>query len=194
MAGHGATLAPILVSYLYMIQFVTCAMKYSFVLLLVILMGASGCSSQKKVGTKAPFTVDAPSCTPFAEGREESGSGFILRLPLSFQEFPDISYERVYFRGHVLTPILLEEAGKQVLYCRYQRIPQVKPDIIMHDDPMKEVGNQPPAEKVGKKRFPFDLQPEEAVIAYQFDDRIKYVKITGVKDKSPELLPTRPQN
>ncbi|MBT8311206.1 MAG: hypothetical protein KJO94_09055 [Eudoraea sp.] len=169
-------------------------MKYPFALLLGILLGVSGCSSQKKIGTDAPFSVEKPSCTQFASGREESGHGFILRLPLSFKEYEDISYDAVYFRGHILTPMLLEEAGKQVLYCRYQRTPKVKPDIIMHDDPMKEVGNQPPAEKVGKKKFPFELQPAEAVIAYRIDDRIKYVKITGVKDKTPELLPTRPNN
>ncbi|MBT8204976.1 MAG: hypothetical protein KJP14_06170 [Eudoraea sp.] len=169
-------------------------MKYPFALLLGILLGVSGCSSQKKIGTDAPFSVEKPSCTPFASGREESGHGFILRLPLSFKEYEDISYDAVYFRGHILTPMLLEEVGKQVLYCRYQRTPKVKPDIIMHDDPIKEVGNQPPAEKVGKKKFPFELQPAEAVIAYRIDDRIKYVKITGVKDKTPELLPTRPNN
>ena len=169
-------------------------MRYLIALLLVILLGVSGCSSQKKLATDAPFSIEKPSCTPFAGGREESGSGFILRLPLSFPEYTDIAYEAVYFRGHVLTPILLEEAGKQVLYCKYQRTPKVKPDIIMHDDPMKEVGNQPPAEKVGKKKFPFELQPEEAVISYRIDDRIKYVKVTGVKDKTPELLPARPNN
>ena len=169
-------------------------MKYPIAIILGILLGMTGCSSQKKIGTDAPFSVENPSCTPFAGGREESGSGFILRMPLSFQEYGDIAYDAVYFRGHVLTPMLLEEAGKQVLYCRYQRTSMVKPDIIMHDDPMKEVGNQPPSEKVGKKNFPFELQPEEAVIAYRTDDRIKYVKITGVKDKTPELLPARPNN
>ena len=169
-------------------------MKYPVALLFGILLGVLGCSSQKKLATDAPFSVEKPTCTPFAGGREESGSGFILRLPLSFQEYTEVAYDAVYFRGHILTPMLLEEAGKQVLYCRYERTPKTKPDMIMHDDPMQEVGNQPPAEKVGKKKFPFELQPEEAVISYRIDDRIKYVKVSGVKDKTPELLPARPNN
>ena len=169
-------------------------MKYPAVLILGILFGMGGCSSQKKLDVNAPFSIEQPSCTPYAGGREASGSGFVLRLPISAMANSDITFEKVYFRGHILTPELLMEEKQQLLYCRYQRTPAEKPDIIMHADPMKEVGNQPPAEKVGTKEFPFELKAEEAVIAYRLEGKTKYTKISGIKDKTPDLLPTRPQN
>ena len=169
-------------------------MKYPAAVILVIMFGMTGCSSQKKLQADAPFNIEQPSCTPFSGGREASGSGFVLRLPISGISDSGISFEKVYFRGHILTPELLSQEDRDFLYCRYEHIRREKPDIIMHADPVEEVGNQPPALKVGKEEFPFELEPQEAVIAYRQKGKTRYAKISGIKDKAPELLPTRPEN
>ena len=64
----------------------------------------------------------------------------------------------------------------------------------MHADTRKEVGNQPPAEKVGLKEFPFELKPDEAVIEYRYKGKTRYTKIGGIKDKMPDLLPAIQKN
>ncbi len=169
-------------------------MKYSVVILVAMLYGMSGCSSQKKLVKQAPFTVEKPSCTSFVGGREASGSGFVLRLPVVMQTDTKITFEKVYFRGHILDAEWETEDGKQIVQCRYERKPSDKKDFIMHDDPVMEVGNQPPGEIKDKEDFPFELKPDEAVIAYTHNGKIRYTKISGVKDKSPEILPGRENN
>jgi len=166
-------------------------MKYTFSIMVVILFGMSGCSSQKKLVEQAPFSVEKPTCTPFDGGVEASGSGFILQLPISMQTDEEITFEKVFFRGHILDPEWITEDGKRFLQCRYLRKSMEKPDIIMHDDPMMEVGNQPPGAIIEKEEFPFELKPEEAVIAYQHKGKTVYTKISSIKDKSPLIFPGR---
>ena len=169
-------------------------MKYSLPLVIVILFGISGCSSQKKLVSDAPFRIENPSCTPYSGGMEESGSGFVLRMGVSINAGEDVDFETVYFRGHTLDPEVIIEEGKQYLQCRYVHKKQSKPDIVMHADTRKEVGNQPPAEKVGLKEFPFELKPDEAVIEYRYKGKTRYTKIGGIKDKMPDLLPAIQKN
>ncbi|MCE2613658.1 hypothetical protein LVD13_11805 [Flavobacteriaceae bacterium D16] len=169
-------------------------MKYTFTIMVVILFGMSGCSSQKKLVEQAPFSVEKPSCTPFEGGLEASGSGFVLQLPISTQAEDEITFEKVFFRGHILNPEWVTEEGNRFLQCRYMRKGKEKPDIIMHDDPMMEVGNQPPGEIVEKEEFPFKLKPDEAVIAYRLKGKTVYTKISGIKEKSPLIYPSRQNN
>ena len=61
----------------------------------------------------------------------------------------------------------------------------------MHDDPMEEVGNQPPAEIIKKEDYPFELKPDEAVITYRHKGKTRYVKIGDIKDKSPMIFQGR---
>ena len=70
-----------------------------------------------------------------------------------------------------------------------------KPDIVMHSDPKKEVGNQPPRLRTEEeKTFPFELNADEAVLSYLENGKVKYVKISGVKDKPARIYPGRPKN
>lgn len=169
-------------------------MKYSIAILVVMLFGVAGCSSQKKLVKQAPFIVEKPSCTPYAGGLEASGSGFILRLPVSLNTEEEINFEKVFFRGHILNPEWVSKDGKRFLQCVYKHKSMEKPDIIMHDNPLMEVGNQPPGEVAEKEDFPFELKPEEAVIAYSHEGKTSYAKISGVKDKMPYLLPAKEKN
>ncbi|MDX1314651.1 MAG: hypothetical protein R3356_04045 [Eudoraea sp.] len=166
-------------------------MRYSVTILVVVLFGLSGCSSQKKLVKQAPFIVEKPTCTPFDGGRETSGSGFTLRLPVSLQTGDELVFEKVFFRGHVLDSKLVTEDGMQYLQCKYKREVKQKPDIVMHDNPIMEVGNQPPAEIREKEDYPFKLNPDEAVISYLHKGKTRFAKISGVKDKSPVIFPGR---
>lgn len=166
---------------------------YTFILIL----GLFGCSSQKKLVEQAPFVVGGPTCQEYAAGRPEGGSGLILRIPL--ETLPSrIQFGKVYFRGRVLTPQLETENGSSVLICKFEREEAiVQKDIIMHADPMEEVGNQPPVMlKEKEEDFPFELNSDEAVLEYKLEGKRKsrFVKIIGIKEKTPLIYPSRPQN
>jgi len=172
-------------------------MKKQAVFTLVIIMGLFGCSSQKKLTKDTPFSVEGPSCQLFSAGREEGGTGFVLKFPLS-GDWSNVSFQKIYFRGHLLEPNLLPEEGDTVLVCEYKKAtPDGGKGIIMHADPMEEVGNQPPPFiEHEPEEFPFDLSGDEAVIEFLETGKKKprYVKVAGIKEKLPLQYPSRPKN
>lgn len=187
-------LAPILV-YIFTRQKIAIRdMKNLYLATILLIMGLSGCSSQKKIEAKAPFTVENATCESFVGGREESGSGFVVKMPITAEANTDISYQKIYFRGHILSLQEVSDQGDIVLEGVYHREDAAKPDIIMHADPKKEVGNQPPKLKSEKKDFPFSLNPDQAIVEYTQGGDTKYFMIEGIKDKSQRILPGRPNN
>ncbi len=169
-------------------------MKKLLLATILLIMGLSGCSSQKKIEAKAPFTVKNATCESFVGGREESGSGFVVKLPIAAEENADITYQKLYFRGHILSLQEGSDEDNMILEAVYRRAEGSKPDIIMHADPKKEVGNQPPKLKPRKKDFPFSLNPDQAVIEYTHGGDTKYFMIEGIKDKPQRILPRRADN
>lgn len=168
-------------------------MKMKNVSILMILTAFSfyGCSSQKNLNTNPPFSIANPTCQQYAGGLEDSGKGFILELPVSLDEGVEIEFQEVFFRGHVLVPEIKKEGESFMIICNYKHTAkEKKPDIIMHSDPKKEVGNQPPG-SISKEKddFPFSLNKNEAVISYinttgnDNNSKVVYSKVKGIKDK-----------
>ena len=173
-------------------------MKKTVIILTSFIFGLFGCASQKKLSSDVSFKIEKPSCQQYAAGREEGGSGFVLRIPITTVATPDVSFKEVYFRGHTLNSELVKEATGMVLICEFKNLAAYKkPDIIMHADPKQEIGNQPPMMITKKDReFPFKLAPDEAVISFNEagSKKASYYKISGIKDKEPLMYPTRPKN
>ena len=176
----------------------TTHMKKSIIIAASFILGLFGCTSQKKIVENAPFVIDKPSCQQFAAGREEGGSGFVLKIPIASVTEAEVTFGDVYFRGHVLSSTTQKEGNKQVLICEFtNKKDGPKPDIIMHADPMEEIGNQPPSiSKQQEKEFPFELAKDEAVLSFRAKgkNKWKFYKISGVKDKEPLIYPERPKN
>lgn len=164
-------------------------------LLLVTIFSLYGCSSQKKLTMAPPFSINNPSYQEYAGGREESGTGFILNFPVDIETGSEIEFLEVFFRGHVLQAELEKDGENLYISCDYKDVIEgKKPDIIMHSDPKKEVGNQPPG-SISKENqdFPFELKEDEGVVSYKNTagdpqkNKIAYFKITGIKTK-PALI------
>ncbi|MGB5459261.1 MAG: hypothetical protein WBM91_03365 [Eudoraea sp.] len=169
-------------------------MKNTSIIILTV-FSLYGCSSQKKLTTAPPFSINNPSYQQYVGGREESGTGFILQLPVDVEAGNEIDFLEVFFKGHVLEAEIKEDGENLRIVCNYKDTSEdKKPDIIMHSDPKEEVGNQPPA-SINRKNadFPFDLDNDEAVISYKIitgdpqNNKVSYFKITGIK-KKPSLI------
>ena len=169
-------------------------MKNTSIIILTV-FSLYGCSSQKKLTTDPPFSINNPSYQQYAGGREESGTGFILQLPVDVGASNEIEFLEVFFRGHVLEAKIKEEEENLKIICNYKDSREgKKPDIIMHSDPKEEVGNQPPGSiKRENADFPFDLDKDEAVVSYKIitedpqNSKVAYFKIAGIK-KKPALI------
>lgn len=170
-------------------------MNYAINIVLVCLITLQGCSSQKKLESSAPFEVENATCQQWVGGKEASGSGFKLQIAVS-GNIDSIDFREIFFRGAIMEIQIEQDDRSLTLAGNYFMEKVNKPDIIMHADPKKEAGNQPPRLDVKAKDFPFELMPDEAVISFTKNgsDKLRYFKIGGIADKPSRIYPGRPQN
>lgn len=167
-------------------------MKKSVWILLGLLTGLAGCSSQKKLEKSPPFVISSATFEPWVSGKDESGLGHTVKINLSQMAAGDVALQNIYFQGQMSRVILDMDDQGMVATAKFESL---KPDMIMHGDPTREVGNQPPKIRKGRKdTFPFELKDDEAILSYLQNDKVKYVKIPGVISKPVGTYPGRPQN
>jgi hypothetical protein len=161
-------------------------MKKSIYIAILSLVGLGSCASQKKMQTQPPFVLEEASFQKWIGGKEESSSGIEIKIPINKFKKEDVTFKEIYFRGKISTATLKITNDKQYVMAKYTDQKLHKPDIIMHADPRKEVGNQPPmSNKVEEIDFPFELAVDEAVVSYTENksDKVKFTKIIGIKEK-----------
>jgi hypothetical protein len=154
------------------------------------------CSSQKKLETDPPVTVERPTVEYWAGGREESGSGLKFQARWNPKDPSAIIVDSLYFRGLVIKLYQEETETGFLITGQYAASGFEKSDFIMHADSLREVGNQPPMPLADGPDFPFDLKPDEAVISYLKKSTSKkhYFKISGVVEKAGRIYPGRTKN
>lgn len=157
-------------------------MKAFTSIMLAMAFSLSGCSSQKKLVEDPPFEVGDASCQAWVGGRAESGSGTKLEIPISGGLSADMAMQQAFFRGKIAKIKVETKEGMTLATANFMNSNEDKPDMVMHADSTKEVGNQPP--KLNKE-FPFELQADECVISYIDGDKVRYTKINDIKEKKP---------
>ena len=152
------------------------------IILILLLIGLGSCSSQKKIETSNQyFETGKSSIQEWVGGREESGSGFKLEISLTAST-EGVSFEEIFFRQRILSCELKEEGSDFYLLAAYEH------------KALKNV-NKDKDQLQTEDKFPFELLPTEAVIGYKKGSSpMKYLKITGIKEKAPLLFLSKPQN
>jgi hypothetical protein len=168
-------------------------MRILFISLFISSLGFMSCSSQKPLEQQPPFTVDRPTVQYWSGGREESGSGMEFQARWNPKDPGEIRLDSLFFRGHILKLAVQETETGFLMTASRSSSGIVKPDYIMHADSTHEVGNQPPQPLSDVKSFPFDLNPDAAVISYFLKgEKTKfYTKISGIREKQPKNYPGR---
>lgn len=160
-----------------------------FLSLFAIVIITSSCSSQKIDVTLDKFAGDRqPYAQSWTGGIPGSGSGVNVFLPLSKNAIENI--ETVYFKGMTTSVIDSKEGLENYVIARFKTSFNQKPDINMSLDSKEEYGNKPPKKK---EKFPFELKDDEAVVKFASNGKYTYTKIKGIKTKSEQDLPSRPQ-
>lgn len=165
------------------------ASTYKFILLGMIIIGFSSCSSSQKLQKEIPFAVTSATCQEWVAGVQGGGSGINVTFVADNLAENNIQLDSIFFRGQKAAVMMLEEKGKKNCSARFVTPKLEKPDIIMHKDPKKEFGNKPP--KLQEK-IPFELADNEAVISYTQAGKVKYFKIENIKQKSKLFYPSAP--
>ncbi len=169
------------------------SIKTNILNVLILSIGLTSCSSQKTLQTDFPFEIGMATVQEWMGGKEESGTGHLVSVPV-LNITKDVRFQEMFYHGQVVQVTTESHAEGLLVKGNFTLSPH-KPDIIMHADPKKEVGNQPPSlQESSSKDFPFDLKPQEAVLSYIVKNRVKYVKISGIKEKAPLIYSTKPKN
>ncbi len=150
----------------------------------LVLFSLTGCKSQQDLVTNPPFTTGAVTCQSWVGGRAESGSGIKLFIPLDAIKPGQVEFQKAYFRGKSSNIKLQEENNTTIAVANFVTTQMAKPDIVMHADPKKEVGNTPPTPK---EKLPFEIGENECVLSYLDNGKLKYVKLEGIKEEKKKL-------
>lgn len=161
---------------------------------LLATLGAAGCASQKQFEENPPFVVSDPTVQIVAAGKEEGGVLTELSFRFTAADPQKIEPDSLYFRGRVLKPSLTDTETGVVMSARYAEVGLIKPDLTMHADSLREVGNQPPAPLPDTRPFPFELKRDEAVLSYRLkaEPGRRYYRISGIVEKPARIMPSRP--
>lgn len=138
------------------------------------------CSSQKKLEmNNIPFEISNSSFQKWSGGKEASGTRGELSIVLS-DEMKDTSIEKIYFRGRSLESAMKTEDDVTSIVAAYKRNEKVNTIIDADGKKMQES---------------FELKPDQAIIAYKMEgEKLRYFKISGIKEKAPILYRGRPKN
>ncbi len=166
-------------------------MRNAVFIILILTSVLAGCSPQKKLETNTPFVYGEATVEPWTAGREESASGTLVKISLSEMAADEVELQNIYFRGQMAAVSMDMDGRGMMAIATFPGTTGT--DMVMHRDPTKEVGNQPP-KKLNDGVFPFVLKADEAILSYLEKDKVKYAKIKGVKEVTGRIYPGRPEN
>lgn len=129
----------------------------------------SSCMSNKGLQDRAPAQFNEVYYTYDSNGIE-------LNIPVSSIQNEQISLDAVYFHG--MKSNLEKSESQPNLYVANFRMGSK--DMVMHEDPKEEYGNQPPQMP---EESPFSIDKDEAILVFTQDDKIKYYMLTGIVEK-----------
>lgn len=132
-----------------------------------------------------PFTIKEVYFQKWVSGIKEGGSG--IRVHFVFQsKDPAVEIKEVFFRNQVQRAHNSENKKNEFI-AQFSINPSR--DVIMDIDPKKEAVNTP------SQNFPFELDENEAVISYEWGNKVNYFKISNLSEKPQIAYPqSNPNN
>lgn len=134
---------------------------------------------------ETPFEMGQATCQAWLGGRPETGSGMLLEIPLLGENIDETKLQQAFFRGKIADIKLESTDNGWVAKANFMKKGIDKPDMVMHSDSGKEVGNQPPPLK---QEFPFELEKNQCVVSFLDGDTLKYFKIENIKEKKTKMF------
>ncbi|TYP76311.1 hypothetical protein [Aquimarina intermedia] len=141
---------------------------------ILLLFLTTGCASINTMDQTPPISLSDAYYQELFPNKETVGQGYTIVFPSN--EIEAITISHLYFKGKKID--LQYDLSTKAYIGRYM-FPK-KEELIMSSDPKKEFGNQLP---IIEKKIPFDLQKNEAVLAYEKDGKMLYFKIDNLPKK-----------
>ncbi|MCV6629442.1 MAG: hypothetical protein OIF50_06250 [Flavobacteriaceae bacterium] len=146
----------------------------------------SSCASQQ-LQTAVPFNLEKAYVQNWIGGREEAGKGTYVIVQC--KDVPaDVALVKMYYKHQVSDLTLQKEGPVNVFKANFNQLS--KPDMQMHADAAKEVGNTPPS--LGVKP-PYDLKRGEALLEYTKAGKTLYYILRSLEQKEDLIYNSRPK-
>lgn len=151
----------------------------TFILTLpIFLLSLLNCGSaqnnniMKELVQNPPFKISDAYYQNWVAGVQEGGSG--TNVYIVFSELDkDVVIQNIYYKNQILEAKgNVNNRNEFVGYLNND----MKSDVVMDSDPLKEAQNIP-------SKFPFDLNENEAVVAYWYGGKRNYYKISDLSEK-----------
>lgn len=160
---------------------------FGLLILIVIMVSLSHCSSAQKLQKVAPTEFGETYYEQWVSGVAQGPSGLNIYIELKDES---IQLDSVYFRGKV-AKFEVKPANKLLFIGRFINESTEKRDVIMSSNMDREYGNTAPEIKT---KIPFDLGQSECVVSYQYKDEIRYYKLTNIVKKESPGIPMSPRS
>jgi len=129
----------------------------------------ASCAGNHGLQEKAPATMESSYYTT-------QGEVITLYIPVTAIQSNRVSLDEVYFRNKRANLITSPE-NPGVYMATFE---MGKPDMIMSSNPKEEFGNKMPQKM---EKMDFELDEDEAILIFTQNSKVKYYKLTGVKER-----------
>ena len=162
--------------------------KYNFLALLIsaiILLSISAscgtCKTEKEsfvLTQNTPFTVKNSYCQKWVAGIKEGGSG--LNIYAIINDISEgVTLKEFYFRGKSVDV----KTSKDPIFRGYYKN-DINKGVIMDNNSIIEAANTP------LKISPFKLENNEAILSYDYNNKVYYHKILNIEEKQTIAYPS----
>ena len=133
-----------------------------------------------KFDKNPPFTITGATYNNWVGG-QPGVSG--IKVLIGYTSEKEIVFESVYFANKTTKAESATNEGKTYIVGNIDTSTRDK-ELTLHSDSKEELNNQLP-----EKKFPFELQENEAVVSYKDGDKTKYFKIENLKQTKTDYYP-----
>jgi hypothetical protein len=152
--------------------------------ILAIIFGFSQCGSLK-LEDNPPFKITSAVYTNLSGG-QPGVKGIDVQIIYTSKNV--IEFDSIYFAKRI-AKLEVNKIDAQKMIIGHFNTSTIKRDIVLDSNPTKEINNEVPE----IKKFPFELNENEAIISYKIKGKTKYFKIKSVKRGKPIFYPSAPK-
>lgn len=147
-------------------------MKNGIILILLGLI-AQGCAVKKNLETIAPFELGEPFGQKWLVEDNLQKEGYDVIIPIISLDKDDAILHNLYHRGKMSS---VEIEMREIGMVAVAEFPE---EVIQEKEDQKDV-----------EPFPFLLGEAEAVLSYMQKDKVRYIKINGIRQNPTVAFPS----
>lgn len=145
--------------------------------ILISLLLLVGCSSQKKLEIAAPFSLGEVYGQKWMIEDNLKDSGYEVIIPIMSLDENEAVLQNLYHKGKMVNLSIELRDEAIIAIAEYTKEDLLKKDMLVPESSKKK--RRKDSEKM--ELFPFELLETEAVLSYLQKDKVKYVKLTGIR-------------